>query len=104
MLEPVIDLCHGTASLLKFYQTVIKHIIGKNKPSLVLAPIFRVADQSTVKCHHFENCHFCKILYGERAKHAHSAHLPYKTLLITIFKLMLPHDTLVYDSDNWSTY
>ena len=38
--------------------TCIKHTTGKNKPSLVSAPIFRVTDQSTVKCHRFENCIF----------------------------------------------
>ena len=43
----ILDLCQGTASLLKFYQTWIKHTTGKNKPSLVSAPIFRVTDQST---------------------------------------------------------
>ena len=75
-LDIAIDVCHGTAALLKFDQT----IIGKNKPSSVSAPIFRVTDQSTVKCHHFENCNFYKDLYGERARLAHSAHLPYKTL------------------------
>ena len=48
-----VDLCHGTAALLKFDQTQIKHTTGKNKPSLVSAPIFRVTDQSTVKCHQF---------------------------------------------------
>ena len=48
--------------------TRIKHTTGKNKPSLVSAPIFRVTNQSTVKCHHFENCNFYKVLYGERAR------------------------------------
>ena len=75
-----IDLCHGTAALLKFDQTQIIHTTGKNKPSLVSAPIFRVTDQSAMKCHHFENCNFYKDLYGERARLARSAHLPYKTL------------------------
>ena len=51
---------------------------GKNRPTLVSAPIFRVTDQSKVKCHHFENCNFNKDLYGEWASLAHSAHLPYK--------------------------
>ena len=60
--------------------TWIKHTTAKNKPSLVSAPIFRVTNQSTVKCHHFENCNFYKDLYGERARHARSAPLPYKTL------------------------
>ena len=45
--------------------TQIKHTTGKNKPSLVSALIFRVTDQSTVKCHHFENCKFYRVLYGE---------------------------------------
>ena len=31
-------------------------------------------------------------------------HLPYRTIKTTIFKLMALRDTLVYDSDNWSTY
>ena len=48
--------------------TGIKHSTGKNKPSLVSAPIFRVTDQSTVKCHHFENCNLYKVLYGEQAR------------------------------------
>ena len=48
--------------------TWIKHTTGKNKPSLVSAPIFRVTDQSNVKCHHFENCTCYKVLYGERAR------------------------------------
>ena len=60
--------------------TEIKHTIGKNKPSLVSVPIIRVTDQSSVKCHHFKNCNFYKDLYGDRARHARSAHLPYKTL------------------------
>ena len=74
------DLCLGTAALLKFDQThkYIKHTTGKNKPSLVSALIFRVTDQSTVKCHHFENCNFYKVLYGEQASLARSAHLPQK--------------------------
>ena len=39
------------------------------KPSLVRAPIFRVTDQSIMKCHHFEiYCNFYKDLYGERAR------------------------------------
>ena len=59
--------------------TWIRHTIGKNKPSLVSAPIFRVTDQSTVKCHHFENCNFYKDLCVERARLDRSAHLPYKT-------------------------
>ena len=60
---------HGTAALLNFWSnTWIKHTTGKNKPSLVSAPIFRVTDQSTTKCHHFENCNFYKDLYGERAR------------------------------------
>ena len=33
-----------------------------------------------VKFHHFENCKFYKDVYGEQARHARSAHLPYKTL------------------------
>ena len=60
----LIVLCHGTAALLKFDQT--QKNTGKNKPSLVSAPIFRVADQSTVKYHRFENCNFYKVLYGEQ--------------------------------------
>ena len=73
--------CHGYRA--KFWSnTWMKHITEKNKPSLVSAPIFRVTDQSTLKCHHFENCNFYKDLYGERARHACSAHLPYKTFAI----------------------
>ena len=54
-------------------QSLIKHTNKthhwKDKPSLVSAPIFRLTDQSTVKCHHFENCkYFYKELYGERAR------------------------------------
>ena len=60
--------------------TWLKHTTRKNKPSLVSAPIFRVTHQSTVKCHHFENCNLYKDLYGERVRLARSAHLPYKTL------------------------
>ena len=61
--------------------TWIKHTTGKNKPSLVSTPIFRVTDQSTVKCHPFENYNFYKVLYGECTRLAPSAHiLPYKTL------------------------
>ena len=48
--------------------TWIKHTTGKNKPSLVSAPNFRVTDQSSVKYHNFENCNFYKDLYGERAR------------------------------------
>ena len=59
--------------------TWIKHTTEKNKPSLVSAPTFRVTDQSTVKCHQFENCNFNKDLYGEWARLARSVHLPYKT-------------------------
>ena len=51
-------------------KTWIKHTTGKNKPSLVSALIFWVTDQTTMKCHHFENCDFYKVLYGERARHA----------------------------------
>ena len=79
-IKYLIDLCHGTAAQLKFHQTQIKHTTGKNKPSLVSAPIVRVTDQNTVKCHHFKNCNFYKVLYGEQARHAHSAYLPYETL------------------------
>ena len=74
-----IDLCHGTAAK-DWPNTKIKHTTGKNKSSLVSAPIFRVTDQSTVKCHHFENCHFYEVLYGEWASLACSSYLPYKTL------------------------
>ena len=63
-----IDLCHGTAAKVWSY-TRIGHTTGKNKPSLVSAPIVRVTDQSTVKCHHFENCNFYKDLYGELICH-----------------------------------
>ena len=59
--------------------TRIQHTTGKNKPSLVSAPIFRVTDHE-VECHQFENCNFYKVLYGEQARLARSAHLPHKTL------------------------
>ena len=58
-----------------------------------------------MKWHHFENGNFFKILYGERARLAYSAHLPYNTLIkIAIFTMMVLWDTLVYDSGNWSAY
>ena len=45
----------------------------KEQTNLVSAPIFRVTDQSTVKCHHFENVNFYKDLSSERARLACSA-------------------------------
>ena len=98
-MQPL-DLCYGKAALLMLkicpvtrpwtrthtrihiyiYSLNFDQTHGKDKPSLVNAPIFRVTDQSTVKCHHFENLIFCKVLYGERARLARSAHIPYKTL------------------------
>ena len=44
----------------------------------------------------FWNCNFYKDLYGELAIR--------NLTIIAIFKLMALRDTLVYDSDNWSTY
>ena len=44
-----------------------------------------------------------KVLYGERARLARSAHLLYKTLYWIIARLAF-RDTLVHESDNWSTY
>ena len=76
---------------------------GKNKPSVESELIFRVTDQSTVKCHHFENCNFYKVLYGERTRLAQSFAIQ-NLIVIAIFKLMALHDTLVYESDNRSTY
>ena len=35
-----LDFCHGTAALQTFDQTQIRHTAGKNKPSLVSAPIY----------------------------------------------------------------
>ena len=69
--------------MLACYFNILEQILpptGNNKPSVVSELIFRVTDQSTVKCHHFENCNFYKDLYGERTRLARSAHLPYKTL------------------------
>ena len=58
-----------------------------------------------MKCHYFDNFNFYKDLYGEWERLAYSAHLPYKTLYkIVILKMILLRDTLVYDSENWSTY
>ena len=37
-------------------QIKTKNTTEKNKPSLVSPPILKVTDQSTVKCHHLENC------------------------------------------------
>ena len=83
-----IDLCHGTADLLKFEHanTCIKHTIGKNKPCLVSTPIFRVRHvQSTYhELPLFWKLYFYKVLYGERARLAHSTICH----MITIFKLM----------------
>ena len=83
-----IDLCHGTADLLKFEHanTCIKHTIGKNKPCLVSTPIFRVRHvQSTYhELPSFWKLYFYKVLYGERARLAHSTICH----MITIFKLM----------------
>ena len=40
-----------------------------------------------------------------KGKAAHSAHLPLKNLIkITIFKMMVLHDSLVCDPENWSAY
>ena len=88
---------------------MIKHTVKtyhwKDKPSLVSAPIFRVTDQTTVTCHHFENCKLYKVLYGERARLApFSSSAIQSLIIITISKLMAFRDTLVYDSDNWSIF
>ena len=93
------DICHGTAAVLKFDQTQEQnYTTGKSKPtSLVSVPIFRVTDQSTVKCHHFENCTFYKVLYGEQVRLARSVHLPYKPYDNRNFKLMALR-ALVYAS------
>ena len=67
----------------------IKHTKGKNKLRLVGAPIFRVTEESTVKCHHFESCNFYKVLYGERARPCLFRSSAIQNLIkIAIFKLM----------------
>ena len=73
--------------------TWIKYTTGKNKPSLVSAPIFRVTDQSTVKCHHFENWGF--VWWTGKACPFSSSAIQ-NLIIITIFKLMALHNTLVY--------
>ena len=61
-----------------------------------------VTDHSTgVKCHHFGNCNIYKVLYGERAP-CISSHFNTRPCNNRNFQSL--RDTLVYDSDNWSTY
>ena len=57
------------------------------------------------KAHQFKNCSFHKFLYGEQARFAHFENFAIQNLIkTTCFKLMVLHNTLVYDSDKWSTY
>ena len=46
---------------------------------------------------------FCKVLYGKQPC-PFNLSATQNLRKTTIFKLMVLYDTLVYDSDNWSTY
>ena len=59
----------------------IKDVNEKNKTNLISGPILRVIHQSIEKRRHFGNVNFYEVLYE-----------PCKN-----------YDTLVYESDNWST-
>ena len=80
---------------------------NEKKTKLLRGPIVRVIRQSIAKRRHFGNVTVYKVLYGERASLARSVCLikTYESLIkATIFKLMALCGTLVYDSDNCSTY
>ena len=91
-------LSRYSCSSLSFIKNIIKHTTGKNKPSLVSAPVFRVTDQSTVKCHHFG------LVWWTGKTCPLSSSAIQNLIIIAIFKLMVLRDTLVYESGNWSTY
>ena len=79
-----VDLYHG-------YSQTQKNTAGKSKPKLVSGPIVGVIHLSIAKRHEFETGKVCPFVIQNLIK-------------IESFKMTTLRDTMVDDSENWSTY